>query len=93
MIPINEAKIEIDGRSSKQNMKRTTTYLRREINSDNSKRIEIKFEDSTKDNLIQLTDLIAGSINRSLNSDKTDSNTYIKIIKKKIAKIKRINQR
>ena len=31
MIPINEAKIEIDGRSSKQNMKHTATYLRREI--------------------------------------------------------------
>lgn len=74
-------------------MRRTATYSRREINSEKSKKIEIKFEDSTKDNLIQLADLIAGSINRSLNSDKTDSKTYVNIIKKKVVKIKRINQR
>lgn len=67
MMPLNNTKIEIDGRSSSQNMKRTATYLRREINKDKTKRIEIKFEDSVKDSLIQLADLVAGSINRSLN--------------------------
>ena len=93
MIPLSDVKIEIDGRSSKQYMKQTATYLRREINSDKTKRIEIKFEDSTEDNLIQLADLIAGAINRSLNNDKTDSKTYVRIIKDKIVKIKRIDQR
>ena len=92
-MPLGDAKIEIDGRSSKQYMKRTATYLRREINSDKTKKIEIKFEDSTEDNLIQLADLIAGAINRSLNNDKTDSKTYIRIIKDKIVEIKRIDQR
>lgn len=93
MMPLNNAKIEIDGRSSGQNMKRTATYLRREINKNKTKRIEIKFEDSVKDNLIQLTDLVAGSINRSLNKNKTDSETYIRIIRKKIVNIRRIDQR
>lgn len=93
MMPIIDAKIEIDGRSGKQHMKQTATYLRHEINSDKTKRIQIKFEDSTKDNLIQLADLIAGSINRSLNNDKTDSKTYISIIKDKIVRIKQIDQR
>ena len=93
MILLRDVKIEIDGRSSKQYMKQTATYLRREINSDKARKIEIKFEDSTNDNLIQLADLIAGAINRSLNNDKTDSKTYIRIIKDKIVKIKRINQR
>lgn len=92
IIPLKEAKIEIDGRSSKQNMRRTATYLRREINRDGSKKLVIKFEDSVNDNLIQLADLIAGSINRSM-TDKTDSNVYIDIIKNKISKIKRIDQK
>ncbi|MBR0460511.1 DUF3800 domain-containing protein [Candidatus Saccharibacteria bacterium] len=92
IIPIEEAKIEIDGRSSKQNMRKTATYLRREINRNGVKKITIKFEDSTEDNLIQLADLIAGSINRSM-TDKTDAKVYIDIIKNKIIKIKRINQK
>ena len=92
IIPIEEAKIEIDGRSSKQNMRKTATYLRREINRNGVKKIAIKFEDSTEDNLIQLADLIAGSINRSM-TDKTDAKVYIDIIKNKIIKIKRIDQK
>ena len=92
IIPIEEAKIEIDGRSSKQNMRKTATYLRREINRNGVKKITIKFEDSTEDSLIQLADLIAGSINRSM-TDKTDAKVYIDIIKNKIIKIKRINQK
>ena len=92
MMPIDEAKIEIDGRSSKQNMHRTATYLRRELKRTGVKKIEIKFEDSTKDNLIQLADLIAGSINRSM-TNKTDSNIYIDIIKHKISDIQRIDQK
>lgn len=93
MMPIKGAKIEIDGRSSRQNMRKTATYLRREINADKSKKVQIKFEDSVDDNLIQLADLIAGSINRSINADKTDSKVYFNIIKSKICKIKKINQR
>ena len=92
MMPIGEAKIEIDGRSSKQNMRRTATYLRREINRDGAKKLKIKFEDSVNDNLIQLADLIAGSINRSM-TDKTDAKIYISIIKGKISSIRKINQR
>lgn len=92
IIPIKEAKIEIDGRSSKQNMRKTATYLRREVNRDGSKKLEIKFEDSVDDNLIQLADLIAGSINRSM-TDKTDSKVYIEILNNKITEIKRIDQR
>ncbi len=92
-IPIDEAKIEIDGRSSRQNMRKTAAYLRHQLNRDNSKKIEIKFEDSVHDNLIQLADLIAGSINRSMNMDKTDHKTYINIVKKKIVEIRRIDRR
>ena len=92
MMPIKEVKIEIDGRSSKQNMRKTAAYLRRELNRNGEKKLKIKFEDSVDDNLIQLADLIAGSINRSM-TDKTDSKTYINIIKSKISDIRRIDQR
>ena len=92
-IPMTEAKIEIDGRSSKQNMRRTATYLRRELGKNGKKQLKIKFEDSAKDNLIQVADLIAGSINRSLNTEKTDSKIYIDIIKEKIINLRRLDQR
>lgn len=93
IIPIADAKITIDGRSSRQNMHRTATYLRREINNDKSKKVVIKFEDSVDNNLIQLADVIAGSINRYLNANKTDYTTYINIVKSKIRRLKRIDGR
>lgn len=92
-IPLETAKITIDGRSSKQHKKDTAVYLRREINSDNSKRLEFKFDDSVKTDLLQLADLIAGSINRSLQPDKTDSKDYISIFQDKIVKIQKITFR
>ena len=92
-MPLDTAKITIDGRSSKQYKKKTATYLRREINGDNSKKIEFKFEDSVTTDLLQLADLIAGSINRSLQPDKTDSEEYISIFKDKIIKIQKITFR
>lgn len=90
-IPLENTKIKIDGRSGRQNMLKTITYLRHAvgINKDGA---EIKFEDSCKNNLLQMADLIAGAINRSLNRDKTDANVYIKIIKDKIKIIKDISR-
>lgn len=93
IIPLANAKIEIDGRSSKQNMYHTTTYLRRAVNGDKSKKLTIKFEDSIHDNLIQLADTIAGSIHRYVDADKTDYATYVNLIKPKIVCLKRIDQR
>ena len=92
-IPLETAKITIDGRATKQYQKATATYLRREINNDNSKKLEFKFDDSVTTDLLQLADLIAGSINRSLQPDKTDSKTYISILKDKIIKIQKITFR
>lgn len=90
IMPIYEAKIKIDGRSSRENMRKTAAYLRQQINRDRSKKLEINFEDSVDNNLIQLADLIAGSINRFVSADKTDYEKYIKIFRKKIVRIKRI---
>lgn len=90
IIPLSNAKIRIDGRSSRANMRESATYLRRQLNPDNSKKLEIKFEDSVDNNLIQLADLVAGSINRYLNNDKTDAKVYYNLIRKKIRILKQL---
>lgn len=92
-LPLNTAKITIDGRSTKQYRKATITYLRREINSNNSKRLDFKFDDSNTTDLLQLADLIAGSINRSLQSDKTDCEVYLSMFKDKIVRIQKLTFR
>jgi hypothetical protein len=40
--------------------------------------------DSKKDDLVQLADLVVGSIYRSLQTDKTDRLDYLNIIRKRI---------
>ncbi|MCL2001993.1 DUF3800 domain-containing protein [Candidatus Saccharibacteria bacterium] len=86
-LPLKDARIRIDGRSSKRYMQGTKTYLRQELNKNSHKILNIKFEDSMKNDLIQLADLVAGSVNRSLQKDKSDSRNCLKIIKSKIDSI------
>lgn len=93
LMPLDNVKITIDGRSSKENMQKTKSYLRRELNGDKKKNINIKFEDSVATDLLQLADLIAGSVNRALQPDKTDSKVYLDIVKSKIVEIKQITFR
>ena len=92
-IPLEKAKITIDGRSTKQHQKETAMYLRRELHGPSEMKLEFKFDDSVKTDLLQLADLIAGSINRSLQLDKTDSQRYISLIRDKIINLQRIDFR
>ena len=89
LLPANNMKVKIDGRSGRQNMRKTAAYLRRELRGRNRK-LEIDFEDSRKNNLIQVADLVAGSINRSLETSKTDARKYINILKDRVKLIKEI---
>jgi hypothetical protein len=89
-LPLDSARVRIDGRSSKQYMQQTSTYLRKELNKKSRKVLNIRFEDSSKNDLIQLADIIAGSINRSLQKDKSDHKDYLAIIKPKIESITKI---
>ena len=91
IIPLNNAYVKIDGRSTKEHKRRISSYLRHEINTDERKIKEVKPEDSVKDNLIQLADIIAGSINRSMQPGKTDSNNYLATIKKNVVRIERLD--
>ena len=92
-IPMETAKITIDGRSNKSERNITCTYLRRELNGDRSKNLKITIQDSVRTDLLQLADLIAGSINRSLQLNKTDCKDYISIFEDKIVGIRKITFR
>lgn len=79
-----DADIRLDGHSGRSYKHSAALYFRREINSSSRKVARVRFVDSHTNNLIQLADLIAGAILRSYQADKTDSQTYIKIIKSRI---------
>jgi hypothetical protein len=82
---ILNAKIRLDGGGSRIFRKSFITYLRRELNSRDRKIMRnFKMVNSKKDVLIQIADMIAGSINRSQNKDKKDAKKYRNIIRKKI---------
>jgi hypothetical protein len=83
-LPLNEARIRIDGRSGKEYMRRTSTYLRKELNRDSHRVHNIRFEDSARNDLIQLADIIAGSVNRSLQKDRNDAKEYLSIVTNKV---------
>lgn len=92
LIPLNEAKVNLDGRFSKEYRLRVAAYLRHSLNGPNQYKIkEVKSRDSKDDNLIQLADIIAGAINRSLQGNKTDSREYIDIINDKIVTLKQLS--
>lgn len=79
---ITKAKLRMDRHGEKKMRKGLITYLRREINTDDSKVItDFKYTDSGRDSLIQLADMVAGAIHRSYNLSKIDRLTYRTTIK------------
>lgn len=81
---INDAKIRIDGSGDRNFRRSFLGYLRREINTSQRKIIKnCKLIDSKSNVLIQMADMIAGSINRFY-SDKYNGQKYKQIIKKHI---------
>ena len=80
---ILNAKIRIDGSGDRTFRRNFISYLRKQLNSD-QKRImdECKLLDSKQNVLIQLADMIAGSIYRSYQVEKTDHLIYKRIIQK-----------
>lgn len=80
---LNMASIRLDGHSGREYKKSAITYLRREVNTQSHKIKKVKFVDSKTDNLIQLADLVAGSILRSTQKHKSDSSDYLNILTQK----------
>lgn len=82
---IFNAKIRIDGSGDRIFRKSFISYLRRELNGSEKKILHnCKLIDSKNDVLIQLADMVAGTIHRSYQKDKNDAKIYKKIIKKLI---------
>ncbi len=83
---IKDANLRLDGFGERKFKKAMTSYLRQQLNGDMKNKImkNIKFVDSKKSVLIQLADMIAGSIHKSFQKEKNDSQIYKDIIKDKI---------
>lgn len=82
---ILDAKIRIDGSGDRIFRKNFLTYLRKQLNSGQKRLVRnCKLLDSKSDELIQVADMIAGSIRRSYEGTKSDAQEYKKIIKKHI---------
>jgi hypothetical protein len=78
---IKNAKIRIDGSGNRMFRRELFVYLRKSLPPKTIK--NIKTRDSKKDVLIQLSDMVAGTINRKYSSNKKDSEIYWNIIKKR----------
>lgn len=79
---IINAKIKMDGNGDRIFRKNFFTYLRRELNAKDKKIMKhCKMIDSQTNVLVQMADMVAGSINRAQNKDKKDHKIYRRIIK------------
>lgn len=83
---LNSAKLRLDGSGERRFRHAIVNYLRKEVNQKNNKVVinDLKFVDSKSNLLIQLTDMITGSIYRSYQYGKKDNKIYKKIIQKRI---------
>ncbi|MCL2821046.1 MAG: DUF3800 domain-containing protein [Oscillospiraceae bacterium] len=79
--------ITIDGRADKLYAKEIKTFLRKGLKEKGVHGSRVFLVDSRKNSLIQLTDIIAGSVARSYNKSKTDNQAYVKALGNKITDI------
>ena len=81
---IENAKIRLDGRGDRLFRRQLASYLRRCLNSKTNKVMKnLRFRNSQGDVLIQMADMIAGSLRRNFDHNTQDFNVYRKIIKSK----------
>lgn len=82
---IKEAKIRLDGHGDRIYKREVVRYLRRELNNKKNRVFEkLQFVDSRNNVLIQLADMIAGSIHRKYEFEKSDAKLYYGIVKKRV---------
>jgi hypothetical protein len=82
---LNEAKVVIDGSGTREFKQQLANYLKKNVNDPQCGYRYIKavaMEDSKKSNLLQLADMVAGSVARSYKGKK-DSAVYRSIIRPK----------
>ena len=77
---LTEATVIIDGSGSREFQRQLQTYLKRRINDPGQRSIDkVKVQDSSRNNLVQLVDMVAGAIHRSFSS-KEDATLYRSIV-------------
>jgi len=82
---ILNAKVRMDGSGDRIFRRNFFTYLRLELNTDEKKIMHnCRMVNSKSNVLVQMADMIAGSINRAENKDKKDCQVYKKIIQNHI---------
>ena len=81
---LNQATVIFDGSGSKDFRRQLHSYLKRKIN-DRGKSFsyikKVKMQDSSKNNLIQMADMICGAVRRSFRSDEKQDQQYRDIIR------------
>ena len=85
-LKLPDSDIIIDGIRGPKYTKKARTYLRRELKSAGIKTGRISFEDSRSNPLVQLADLVAGSVARSL-TNKDDAKNYIGLFGQKLKEV------
>jgi|SRR3989338_121615 len=82
---ILNARIKVDGSGDRYFRRNFLTYLRKQLNSEHKKIMKnCRLVDSKGNVLIQMADMVAGSIRRSYDGSKTDAKIYKAIIKKHV---------
>jgi hypothetical protein len=81
---LEDASVRLDGHADREYRRTAVAYFRKQVNLSEHKIADFKFYDSQKNELIQLADLVAGSILRTTQTDKTDCNDYYEIIKNRV---------
>jgi hypothetical protein len=84
---LDGANIYLDGDNVKNIEQVVTVELRHALNSKSRMMYKFRLVDSQDNVLIQFADIIAGSINRSFQEDKTDSGDYLPIVSSHIEDI------
>lgn len=80
---IKDARIRLDGHEDRAYKRAAATYFRQQVNLRGSIIKDMKFVNSKNDNLIQLADMVAGSILRTTQKDKSDNAEYLKVMRKR----------
>lgn len=81
---IKDGRIRLDGHEDRAYKRAATAYFRQQANPKGGVIKDMKFVNSKNDNLVQLADMVAGSILRTTQGNKTDSKIYLDVIKKRI---------
>lgn len=84
---IKNGSIRLDGHGDRSYKKAAISYFRQQANPKGAVIKDLKFVNSKSDNLVQLADMVAGSILRTTQTGKNDNNDYYKIITKRIEDI------